>query len=100
MSQSLSHPELGLRRAAPAGKLTATIITLPECCRRSAGTSMKKPDDKTIVAAKTGSSRRQAIGVMGTTVAAGLASTPALGAATPLHMPVPPPALVPRGDLV
>jgi 4-hydroxymandelate oxidase len=25
---------------------------------------------------------------------------PALGAATPLHMPVPPPALVPRGDLV
>jgi 4-hydroxymandelate oxidase len=49
-------------------------------------------------------SRRQAIGVMGTTVSAGVvgATMPALGAsaATPYHEPTPPPALVPRADLV
>jgi 4-hydroxymandelate oxidase len=51
-------------------------------------------------------SRREAVGVMGTTVAASMAAAtmPALGAqapaATALHVPVPPPVLVPRGDLV
>jgi 4-hydroxymandelate oxidase len=53
-------------------------------------------------------SRRQAAGaigtVMGTAVAAGMlgAGLPALGAPTaaPLRAPVPPPVLVPRGDLV
>jgi 4-hydroxymandelate oxidase len=50
-------------------------------------------------------SRRQAVGVMGTTAAAGMvgAAMPALGAtpaATPLHEPTPPPVQVPRGDLV
>ena len=51
-------------------------------------------------------SRREAVGVMGTTVAASMAAAtmPALGATTPaaaaLHVPVPPPVLVPRGDLV
>ena len=48
-------------------------------------------------------SRRQAVGVMG--AAAGMvgAAMPALGAAespTVLHVPTPPPVLVPRGDLV
>ena len=45
-------------------------------------------------------SRRQAIGVMGTTVSAGMmgAAMPALGA--PLRVPTPPPALVPQTDLV
>jgi 4-hydroxymandelate oxidase len=60
------------------------------------------PDDKTAEKAPTGTtSRRQAIGVMGTT-AAGMAAMPALGApaAAPLRMPTPPPALVPRADLV
>jgi 4-hydroxymandelate oxidase len=72
------------------------------------------PDDET-VAGKTGSptqmtshrratTRRQAISVMGATVSAGMvgAAMPGLGAqaATPLHMPVPPPVEVPRGDLV
>ena len=83
------------------------------------GTSMKMPDDKrpdekTIPAEETNTaaamtSRRQAIGVMGTTAAAaGMASAglPALGASaqaaaeTPLRVPLPPPVLVPRGDLV
>ncbi len=51
-------------------------------------------------------SRRQAIGVMGATVSAGVvgAVMPAPGgtaqAATPLHIPTPPPLEVPRGDLV
>src|SRR6185369_5825385 len=52
-------------------------------------------------------SRRQAIGVMGTTVAASMAgaAVPALGApaqtaAAPFRVPTPPPVLVPRGDLV
>jgi 4-hydroxymandelate oxidase len=69
------------------------------------------PDDETTGTEKTGSpnrmtSRRQAIGVMGTTAAAGMASAamPALGApppaAAPLHMPAPPPVLVPRAELV
>ena len=71
------------------------------------------PDDRTIVAEMSsapaeGASRRQAIGVMGTTAAAGVVGVamPALGApaesagTTPLRMPVPPPALVPRADLV
>ena len=68
------------------------------------------PDDETIVVEKTASpagmtSRRQAIGVMGTTVSAGMVGAmPALGApaqaATPLREPVPPPVLVPRTDLV
>jgi 4-hydroxymandelate oxidase len=63
-------------------------------------------DDEKIGAGKTSSppgmtSRRQAIGVMGTAVSAGMvgAAMPALGA-TPLHMPVPPPVEVPQGDLV
>jgi 4-hydroxymandelate oxidase len=64
------------------------------------------PDDEAIAAEKTGSSdsmtsRRQAIGVMGTAAAAGtLVAAPALGAPVPLHEPTPPPVLVPRGDLV
>jgi 4-hydroxymandelate oxidase len=44
-------------------------------------------------------SRRQAIGVMGASVAASMATMPALGA-TPLREPTPTPALVPQGDLV
>ncbi len=54
----------------------------------------------------TTTSRRQAVGVMGATVAASMMgeSVPALGApapaATALHMPLPPPVVVPRGDLV
>jgi 4-hydroxymandelate oxidase len=71
------------------------------------------PDDEAIVAEKTSSptamtSRRQTIGVMGTTVAASMvgATMPALGApaqtpaATALGVPLPPPALVPQADLV
>ena len=71
------------------------------------------PDDETMVAKKTGAakgmtSRRQAIGVMGSTVSASMvgATMPALGAprhssaATGLREPTPPPALAPRGDLV
>jgi 4-hydroxymandelate oxidase len=71
------------------------------------------PDDETNAAGKTGSptgmtSRRQAIGVMGTTVSAGMvgATMPGLGApaptpaAAPLREPTPPPALVPRAELV
>ena len=70
------------------------------------------PDDETILDEKASSltgitSRRQAIGV-GTAVAAGMvgATMPALGATaqdpatTPLRVPVPLPALVPRADLV
>jgi len=70
------------------------------------------PDDETVLDEKASSltgitSRRQAIGV-GTAVAAGMvgATMPALGATaqdpatTPLRVPVPPPALVPRADLV
>jgi 4-hydroxymandelate oxidase len=73
---------------------------------------MITPDDEAIVAEKTRSpkvmtSRRQAIGMMGTT-AAGMvgAGVPALGApaqisaATSLREPLPSPALVPRADLV
>ncbi len=49
-------------------------------------------------------SRRQAVGVMGTTVAASMvgAKIPALGAPAPMPLrePLPPPALVPRADLV
>src|SRR3569832_2042802 len=78
---------------------------------RSQGTSMTMPDDETGSenASPAGeSTRRQAAGmigtVMGTAAAAGMvgAAMPALGApaATPLHMPTPPPAPVPRGDLV
>ena len=74
---------------------------------------MIMPDDEAIVAEKTSSptamtSRRQTIGVMGTTVAASMvgATMPALGApaqtpaATALGVPLPPPALVPQADLV
>jgi 4-hydroxymandelate oxidase len=74
---------------------------------------MIMPDDKTIVAEKPNSpeamtSRRQAIGVMGAVVSAGVVSTaaPAFGApaqnpaAMPYREPTPPPVLVPRGDLV
>ena len=74
---------------------------------------MTKLDEETVAAEGTESpagmaSRRQAVGVMGTTVAAGLVSTalpasaaPAqTAAATPLRMPDPPPVLVPRTDLV
>jgi isopentenyl diphosphate isomerase/L-lactate dehydrogenase-like FMN-dependent dehydrogenase len=69
------------------------------------------PDDETIAAAKTGSakaitSRRQALGVMGASVSAGVVgmAMPALGATAPagavFHEPAPPPAQVPQGDLV
>ena len=74
---------------------------------------MIMPDDKIILSKKTNfpqrmTSRRQAIGMMGTTVSASVvgATMPALGAsaqtraATPLRMPNPPPALVPQADLV
>src|SRR5690349_16299311 len=68
---------------------------------------MKTSDDK-IAAEKTGSpTRRQAVGAVGTTVAASMvgAAMPALcaaqsPAAAPLRMPLPPPVQVPRGDLV
>lgn len=67
------------------------------------------PDDETIVAGKTNppegvASRRQTLGMMGTAAATSMASTamPALGApaAPPFREPTPPPALVPRADLV
>ena len=71
------------------------------------------PDDKTIGVEESDSpaemtSRRQAIGVMGTSLAAGMVgdAMPALGApaqtptATPLRVPTPPPVQVPRADLV
>jgi 4-hydroxymandelate oxidase len=67
------------------------------------------PDDKTTGIEKNGSpaegrTRRQAVGVMGTAAAASMVGVPALGApapvATPLREPLPPPVLVPRGDLV
>lgn len=69
------------------------------------------PDDETIVAKKTSfpagaTSRRQAIGVTGTAVCAGIvgAAMPVLGApappATPLREPTPPPVLAPQADLV
>lgn len=74
---------------------------------------MKMPDNEMVAAEKTGSpigmtTRRQAIGVMGTTVSASMvgATTPVLGATTqtpgvtPLREPIPPPLLVPRADLV
>ena len=72
---------------------------------------MTMPDDETMGIEKTGSpaeghTRRQAVGVMGTGIAAGIvgAGVPALAApapaATPFHEPLPPPVLVPRGDLV
>lgn len=65
-------------------------------------------DDKAIVAKDTnspvGTSRRQAIGVMGTAAAAGtLGAMPALGATPPANtfqVSLPPPVLVPRGELV
>lgn len=75
--------------------------------------SMTMPDDETVAAGRTGSaagmtSRRQAVGVMGTSVAAGMmgAVLPALGAPAkaaapaPYREPTPPPVQVPRGDLV
>jgi 4-hydroxymandelate oxidase len=69
------------------------------------------PDDETKVAEETGSpagmaSRRQAIGVMGTTVSASMAGAamPVFGApaqaAAQLRDLTPPPVLVPRSDLV
>ena len=66
---------------------------------------MTVPDDKAMVAENTSSptgmtSRRQAIGVMGTTVAAGTLGATLPAAAAPLHIPTPPPVVVPRGDLV
>ena len=72
---------------------------------------MKMPDDETNVPEKTGTppamtSRRQAVGAMGTTVAVGMvgATMPALGApaatAAVFREPVPPPVLVPRTELV
>lgn len=74
---------------------------------------MITPDNGTIVAKETGSptgmtSRRQVIGVMGTTASATVvgATMPALDAQaqtraeTPLRVPIPPPALVPRAELV
>ena len=74
---------------------------------------MKMPDNEKIEAGKVSSpsgmiSRRDAIEAAGTTVGAGLAGAtmPAFGApaqtpaGTPFRVPVPPPALVPRADLV
>jgi 4-hydroxymandelate oxidase len=69
------------------------------------------PNANTSLAEETGSpasmtSRRRALGVMGSSVAAGMAGAtiPALGApaqsAAPLREPLPPPVEVPRGDLV
>ena len=69
------------------------------------------PNENTSLAEETGSpasitSRRRALGVMGSSVAAGMAGAtiPALGApaqsAAPLREPLPPPVEVPRGDLV
>jgi 4-hydroxymandelate oxidase len=64
------------------------------------------PEDKPIMAEKPGSpagmtSRRQALGVMGTAVSAGMvgAVIPAK-AQTVYHVPIPQPALEPRGDIV
>lgn len=72
-----------------------------------------KSDDSTIVDKRTDSSsgmtsRRRAIGIMGAAVSAGVAGTampaspaPARPSAPPrLRDPIPPPVLVPRGDLV
>jgi len=72
---------------------------------------MTGSDDETIATDETGSpavvrSRRLAAGMIGTAVAAGVAAStlPALGATAPsqaaLRMPDPPPALVPRTELV
>ena len=70
---------------------------------------MLMPDDKAADAEKISTptemtSRRQAIGVMGTTAATMVGATMSAQAqtpaATPLRLPVPPPALVPRADLV
>jgi 4-hydroxymandelate oxidase len=74
---------------------------------------MTMPDDEAIMAEKTNTpagmtSRRQALGVMGTTISASVVGVtmPALGApaqtpaATPFREPTPPPVLVPRADLV
>jgi 4-hydroxymandelate oxidase len=71
------------------------------------------PDEHTSMAENSGSSattpsRRQAIGVMGASVSAGVvaASRPAIAAlpqdpsVKAFHEPTPPPALVPQGDLV
>src|SRR5690242_9728216 len=67
------------------------------------------PDDKAIAADAANlpagtTSRRQALGAMGT-AAAGMAGAAMpvqaqSAAAAPLHIPAPPPVLVPRGDLV
>lgn len=66
-----------------------------------------KPDDETGPTKSSlpagGPSRRQALGVMGTTVSAGMvgAAVPASAqGATTLHVPAAPPVLVPRTDLV
>jgi 4-hydroxymandelate oxidase len=75
---------------------------------------MTKPDDKTIAGEKTSApagmtSRRQAAGVIGTVMGAGVAAgmvgapMPALAAnpaSAPLKEALPPPLLVPQGDLV
>jgi 4-hydroxymandelate oxidase len=74
---------------------------------------MIMPDDEVDMAEKTSTptamtSRRQAIGVMGTTISASMvgATMPTLGApaqtagVTAFREPTPPPALVPRADLV
>jgi 4-hydroxymandelate oxidase len=66
-------------------------------------------DDEAIMAKKTSSpagmtSRRQAIGVMGASVATSMAAMPALGAPAPAAAtyiePTPPPVVIPQGDLV
>ena len=71
---------------------------------------MTMPDHKTKTADKNdisaGTSRRQAMGVMGATVTAGVvgATMPALAATAPVgamyHEPTPAPLVVPQGDLV
>lgn len=66
---------------------------------------MKMPDDRKTAATSNApgtTSRRQAMEVVGTTVSAGMigATMPARAAPAPLHVPTPPPVLVPRGDLV
>ncbi len=69
---------------------------------------MIKPDDETSMAEQASApkeltSRRQALGLMGTTVAASVVGATVSAAAqtgTPLRMTPPPPALVPRPELV
>jgi len=72
--------------------------------QRSTGILMMLPDNEKTGSSAGMTSRRRAIGVMGTVAASMVGATMSaqaqIPAATPLHMPAPPPALVPRADLV